>query len=116
MRSHDTGRILDAKHNAEGIDKGLHTLRVIESEAEQLNPKAIPENHSLDGLYLHLLQLGLEAGGHDRMDEVFDGVVRHTRNSFRAYAVRALEAVHDTLGPEVAGFFLRTYSSLRGAR
>lgn len=115
MRSHDTGRILDAKRKADGIDKGLHTLRVIESEAEQLDSEVIPENFGLDGLYLHLLQLGLETGGHKRMDEIFDGVARHGKNSFRAYAVRFLEALHDTLGPRMAGFFLRSYSSLRGA-
>jgi hypothetical protein len=115
MRSHDTGRILDAKRNADGIDKGLHTLRVIEREAEQLDSEAIPENFGLDGLYLNLLQLGLETGGYKRMEELFDGVARHGKNSFRAYAVRALEALHDTFGPGVAGFFLRSYSSLRRA-
>jgi hypothetical protein len=115
MRSHDTGRILDAKRDADGIDKGLHTLRVIENEAGRLDAENVPENYRLDGLYLHLLQLSLDTGGHKQMGEIFDGVARHGKNQFRRYAVRSLQALYNALGPSVAGFSLRTYSSLRGA-
>lgn len=115
MRSHDTGRILDAKRDTDGIDKGLHTLRVIENEAGRLDAENIPENYRLDGLYLHLLQLGLETGGHEQISEIFDGVARHGKNRFRQYAVRGLEVLHDALGPRVAGFVLQAYSRLRGA-
>lgn len=115
MRSHDTGRILDAKHNADGISKGLHTLHVIEQEADQFSTDNIQEDYNLDGLYLHLLQLGLETGGHEQMSEIFDGVVRHGRNRFRQHAARSLKAMYDVFGPHVAGLLFKAYSNIRGA-
>jgi glycosyltransferase involved in cell wall biosynthesis len=116
MRAHDTGRILDAKHNSAGINKGLHTLRVIERQVDELDVEAIPNNFSLDGLYFHLLQLGLEAGGHEQLSTLFDGVVVHSTSKYRRHAVRLLEAVCNIVGPKFTGLVLRTYSNLRGAR
>jgi len=116
MRAHDTGRILDAKQSAAGINKGLHTLRVIERQLDQLDIEAIPDNFRLDGLYFHLLQLGLDTGGHEHLGALFEGVAAHSRSWYRRYAVRLLEAVYNIVGPKLTGFLLRTYSNLRGAK
>jgi glycosyltransferase involved in cell wall biosynthesis len=113
MRFHDTGRILDARYQGDGIDKGLHTLRVLEHEAAELNPSDIPDGFGLGGWYFKLMQTGLRVGGHSRMEEVFAGVIDHSKSKYRRLATRLLRGLYQVLGPEITHSVFQVYRKIR---
>lgn len=111
MRSHDTGRIMDARFEAAGIDKGLHSLHVIEETLAKGDPGADPR-FNIGGFYFKLVRLGLEKGRPAQIEDALRGAIAHSAHPRRG-ALRVLKWLYRAFGAGVTRRLLDRYVRLR---
>jgi hypothetical protein len=120
MRDHSKGRILDARYESEGLDKGFHTLDVIKTNKQRLAAASpsdleVPE-FNLGGFYFKLVQLALRTGCREKTERAFREAIAHTTSVKRKRALQLLKGVYWLFGPHLASSLFTTYSKLRGGR
>jgi hypothetical protein len=120
MRDHSTGRILDARYESEGLEKGFHTLNVIKTNKHRLAVTSPPDlevpKFKLGGFYFKLVQLALRSGGREQTQRAFSEAISHSTSVKRKRGLQLLKGVYWLFGPRLASSLFTTYSELRGGR
>jgi len=114
MRDHTTGRIMDARHNPAGIEKGFHTLSVIERHFEALSSEHEPRFNP-EGFYFKILHLSLEAGTDTQVEQALDCSLVYATSTTRRLGIHTLRAMYRCIGTRMTNTLLRTYRKMRGS-